>query len=236
MIRGPRLDATAGAGLSMVLLTAFPAGAQQTPVLPPAWIAAPPVTPSGNWEVVQDLRDLPPEFLPENPRRNPAELAANPRTSLPYESPGIYGIGAGIRVNEASGKDGGTAINGLITGRLGYKIGSSVALSVRPSYIYVPNNQNRSNNNRNRNNSSTDNETRLPLTLDLFPRSTVSPYFGGGIATNTHGSGATDPLITAGVDLRLYQNLTLGLNVNYIVQSESEGTDWEAMTLLYLRF
>ena len=43
-------------------------------------------------------------------------------------------------------------------------------------------------------------------------------------------------MLTGGIDFNLLRHLTLGLNVNYIIQSELNDTDWEAMALLYFRF
>jgi hypothetical protein len=83
---------------------------------------------------------------------------------------------------------------------------------------------------------NSDGAFQLPITLDLFPRALLSPYFGGGVAINTDTTHATDAMLTGGIDLNLLPNLTLGLNVNYIFQTAIDDTDWGAMALLYLRF
>ena len=78
---------------------------------------------------------------------------------------------------------------------------------------------------------------QLPLTLDLFRRSVVSPYLGGGIATNTYSTGETNAMLTGGVDLNITQNITLGFNVNYVFLPDGVTFDaLQAMTLLYLKF
>jgi hypothetical protein len=41
----------------------------------------------------------------------------------------------------------------------------------------------------------------MPLTLDFFRRSVLSPCIGVGIATNTDSTGDTDPMITGGLDI-----------------------------------
>ena len=116
----------------------------------------------------------------------------------------------------------------MLTGRLGYAFGEGFGVSLRPTYIFL-----------NRDLQGVDNSDgafQLPLTLDLFPRSILSPYFGGGLATNTDTSNTTDAMLTGGFDLNLVRHLTLGFNVNYVFQSALNDTDWEAMALLYFRF
>ena len=76
----------------------------------------------------------------------------------------------------------------------------------------------------------------MPLTLDLFPRAPISPYFGVGLATNTDSTHTTDAMLTGGIDLNLVPHLALGLNINYVFQSALNDTDWEAMALLYYHF
>jgi hypothetical protein len=171
------------------------------------------------WQPVSNELALAPEYLPKPAIFNPADLAAVPRTRGIIENVGIYGIGGGVRFGA------GDSTNGLITGRIGYKVNETTALSLRPSWIFTNNNSN-----------NIDGSLRLPLTVDLNRRGVVSPYIGGGIATNVDSNNQTNGMITGGLDLNILENITLGLNVNYIFQPDVNDTDWEAMTLLYLRF
>jgi hypothetical protein len=155
----------------------------------------------------------------------PDEAAVEPVLPVvdPASLPGpIFGIGGGIHGFA------GDRTSPVLTGRLGYAFGEGLGVSLRPSYIFL-----------NRDLQGVDNSDgafQMPVTLDLFPRSIVSPYLGGGIATNTDTTHATDGMLTGGVDFNLVPHVTLGLNVNYIFQTAINDTDWEAMALLYLRF
>ncbi|MCS5697526.1 outer membrane beta-barrel protein [Cyanobium sp. FGCU-52] len=184
----------------------------------------------GPWEPVSNELALAPEYLPKPAVFTQADLTAVPRTRDIIENVGIFGIGGGVRFGA------GDTTNGLVTGRVGYKLNGSTAISVRPSYIIYGTNNNNNNNNNNNDNSTVDGALRLPLTVDFNRRGFVSPYIGGGIATNTDNTGTTNGMLTGGLDLNIHENVTLGLNVNYIFQSDINDTDWEAMTLLYLKF
>ncbi|MFM7394226.1 MAG: outer membrane beta-barrel protein [Cyanobium sp.] len=177
------------------------------------------------WQPVSNEFALAPEYLPKPAIFKPADLAAVPRTHGIIENVGIYGIGGGVRFGA------GDTTNGVITGRIGYKLNETTAVSVRPSWIFTNNNSNNNNNS-----SNTDGSLRLPLTVDFNRRGFVSPYIGGGIATNVDSNNQTNGMFTGGLDLNIHENVTLGLNVNYIYQPDVNDTDWEAMTLLYLRF
>ncbi len=177
------------------------------------------------WQSVSNELALAPEYLPKPAVFKPADLAAVPRTRGIIENVGIYGIGGGVRFGA------GDTTNGVITGRIGYKLSDTTAVSVRPSWIFTNNNSNNNNNS-----SNTDGSLRLPLTVDFNRRGFVSPYIGGGIATNVDSNNQTNGMFTGGLDLNIHENVTLGLNVNYIFQPDVNDTDWEAMTLLYLRF
>jgi opacity protein-like surface antigen len=181
----------------------------------------------GPWVPVANEMALGAEYEPKPAVFNPADLAAVPRTRDIIENVGIFGIGGGVRFGA------GDTTNGLITGRLGYKLNGSTAISVRPSYIIYGTTNNNNNNN---NNNNVNGALRLPLTVDFNRRGFVSPYLGGGIATNTDNNGATNGMLTGGLDLNIHENVTLGFNVNYIFQPDLNDTDWEAMTLLYLKF
>lgn len=179
----------------------------------------------GPWEPVGNELALGSEYQPKPAVFTPEDLTAVPRTRDIIENVGIFGIGGGVRFGA------GDSTNGVLTGRVGYKLNGSTAISLRPSWIF-------SNNDNNNNGSSTNNDgsLRLPLTVDLNRRGFVSPYLGGGIATNVDSNNQTNGMFTGGLDLNVHENVTLGLNVNYIFQSDINDTDWEAMTLLYLRF
>jgi hypothetical protein len=211
----------------------LPAPAQVQMLPPkPLWETAPTETldRSLQWSAVENFSEVPPEFAPIPANVKPEELAARPQIAGPYQSKGIYGFGGGIRAGMYTGDS--TA--GMITARLGYKLDDNFALSLRPSGIFGPNNNN--NNNDNNNNDYSGFEFRLPLTFDLFYNSLVSPYLGGGIATNTDNLGYTDGMLTGGIDINVTKWITVGLNINYIFQTNIDDTDWEALGMVYLRF
>ena len=43
-------------------------------------------------------------------------------------------------------------------------------------------------------------------------------------------------MLTAGLDLNITKSLTIGSNVNYIYQTNIDDTDWEVLSMIYLRF
>jgi hypothetical protein len=181
--------------------------------------------PNLKWTKVDHFGDLPSAFLAVPSRVNPAELATRPRVEGPYKGRGIFGVGGGVRAGTYTGDP----TNAILTTRIGYKLDDNFSISLRPSNIF-------SDYNNNNNNFFSNNEFRLPLTVDLFHGAFVSPYIGGGVATNVDGLGYTDGMFTGGLDVNLTKYLTLGLNVNYIYQSNVDDTDWEAIGMLYLRF
>ncbi len=209
--------------LACLALGSHPGRAQSLPAPPAPWVPVAPEPAAAGWEPVIDAATLPPEYLPPPANRDPAELAIVPRQGKPIENVGIYGIGGGVNF----GSD--LPNSGVFTGRIGYKLNETLAVSLRPSVIFG---------NRDvlgRYNGQT--SFQLPLTLDLFRRSVVSPYLGGGIATNTYSTGQTNAMLTGGVDLNITQNVTLGFNVNYVFLPEGVTFDaLQAMTLLYLKF
>jgi hypothetical protein len=202
----------------------------QTSALPsrPVWGAASPepYVRTLRWSAVEDFGVLPAQFSPVPPNFNPAELAARPRVEGPYQGRGIFGVGGGVRAGTYTGDP----TNVLLTTRFGYKLDDNFSLSLRPTNIFSDYNNN------NNNNFFTNNEFRLPLTFDLFHSSFISPYIGGGLATNADGLGYTDGMLTGGLDINITKYLSLGLNVNYIYQTNIDDTDWEALGMLYLRF
>jgi hypothetical protein len=197
-----------------------------TSLKPPPWQIAPTDAALSSWQPVPSERSLPPEFSAIPARRNARDLEAQPRlpTRKYDENAGIYGIGGGLRWGGVS--TGQPNTNGLITGRVGYKLNNDLAISARPTYVFQGTNAQGFQNGA----------FRMPLTLDLFRTAIVSPYIGGGIATNTNSSGYTDPMLTGGIDIKLHENVALGFNFNYIFQTQLNTNVWEAMTLLYLKF
>jgi hypothetical protein len=195
---------------------------------PAPWQSVLPESSEAGWLPVGNVFVLPAPFVPEPSKLNPVEQAALPRTSLPYEDPGFFGIGGGVRWGAAAGVNSGEPTSGVMTGRIGYKLGRDFSLSLRPSYIFGNRDLQGNNNN--------EGEFQMPLTIDLFRKALISPYLGGGIATNTDSTGATNPMLTAGVDINITRNIVLGFNANYIYQNDIGDTDWQGMSLLYLRF
>lgn len=210
-------------GLAWLAITAEAVRAQALPAPPAPWVPVAPEPAAAGWEPVTDAATLPPAYLPPPANRDPAELAILPRQGKPIENVGIYGIGGGVNF----GSD--LPNSGVLTGRIGYKLNETLAVSLRPSVIFGNRDVLGSYNGQT--------SFQLPLTLDLFRRSVVSPYLGGGIATNTYSTGQTNAMLTGGVDLNINQNVTLGFNVNYVFLPDGVTFDaLQAMTLLYLKF
>jgi hypothetical protein len=207
----------------------------QSNLLPsrPVWEPSPmePFNRSLGWTAVDQFGEFPSQFSPVPANMDPKVLAAKPRVEGPYKSRGIYGIGGGVRPGSYTGDP----TNGIVTGRIGYKLDDVFSISLRPSVIINSGYYNNDNNNNNNNNYEGW-EYRFPLTLDLFHRGLVTPFVGGGIATNVDNLGYTDGMLTAGVDLNITKWLTIGSNVNYIYQSNINDTDWEVLSMIYLRF
>lgn len=207
-------------------------GFSQTATLPskPVWEASPvePLDQSIQWTAVEHYGELPTQFKPVPAKVDPKELAAKPRVEGPYKSRGIYGFGGGVRPGIYTGDP----TNGLFTARVAYKFNESFSVSLRPSILIG----NGNNNNNFTDGSGNETELRLPLTFDLFNHSLVTPFLGGGIATNVDGLGYTDGMLTAGVDINITKWLTLGSNVNYIYQTNINDTDWEVLSMIYFRF
>ncbi|MEB3318205.1 MAG: hypothetical protein VKO39_08730 [Cyanobacteriota bacterium] len=194
----------------------------------PIWTPTTPETTSRNlsWTAVEDFGAMPAAFLPVPSRVSAAELAARPRVEGPYKGRGIFGVGGGVRAGVYTGDP----TNALLTTRFGYKLDDNFSISLRPTNIFS------SYDNNNNNDFFSNNEFRIPLTLDLFHNFFISPYIGGGVATNADGLGYTDGMFTGGVDINITKYLTIGMNVNYIYQNNIDDTDWEALGMLYLRF
>lgn len=217
-------------GVAVLLAAATPTVLAQgfQPLAP--WSQVAPQAPAASWTPLSDSR-VNPSALPPLSRYGVMPPAQHPEmaveTAIPLVDPAtlpgpIFGIGTGYHGFA------GDRPSPVLTGRLGYAFGEELGISLRPTYIFL-----------NRDLQGVDNSDgafQLPITLDLFPRALLSPYFGGGVAINTDTTHATDAMLTGGIDLNLLPNLTLGLNVNYIFQTAIDDTDWGAMALLYLRF
>lgn len=219
----------AAAAVCLSMLTPLPSVAQSSPLSSrPVWTPASddPLTRVPEWTAVETFGDMPAEFLPVPSTITPAELAARPRVEGPYKGRGIFGVGGGMRAGVYTGDP----TNAVLTTRFGYKLDDNFSLSLRPTNIFS------SYDNNNNDNFWSNNEIRLPLTVDVFHGFFLSPYIGGGIATNADGLGYTDGMFTGGLDVNITKYLTIVLNVNYIYQANIDDTDWEALGMLYLRF
>ncbi|MEB3266352.1 MAG: hypothetical protein VKN13_07050 [Cyanobacteriota bacterium] len=196
-----------------------PAGAFSTPHWQPAQAEAP----QAGWQVVTPDMLTPAEPAAPSPQRK-AELAATARDyQKPRQPPVILGAGGGLRVGL------GEPTYGMAYGRLGVPIGDQLGVSLRPGYVFG--------NSDRRGRSNGQGAWHVPITLDLLPRSGASPYVGAGVSTNTDSSGDSNALITTGIDIHMTRHLSLGLALNYIVQpDDNNGRDFEAMSVLYLRY
>jgi hypothetical protein len=219
--------------LLIAILADLPSFGQAQLPQKPSWELAPtePLERPLQWTAVEQYGAIPPQFQPVPAKVSPEELAAKPRVEGPYRSRGIYGVGGGIRAGNYTGDT--TA--GVVTARVGYKLDETFSVSLRPTGIFGPD----PNNNNNDDDDDNDNsgfELRLPLTLDIFHNGFITPFVGGGIATNVDNLGYTDGMLTGGVDINLTKWITVSLNVNYIYQTNINDTDKEALGMLYLRF
>lgn len=163
-----------------------------------------------------------------------AQLAADPVTPDPQaaepakpaqQSAWIVGVGAGARIGA------GEPTYPMVYGRLGRKLDRTTSLSLRPRYIFG--------NSDLLGRSNSQGAFQMPLTLDVKATSWLTPYAGGGIATNTDSTGQTNGMLSLGADISLSRNLAIDLGVNYIIQPasiDSNGRDFEFNSVLYLRF
>lgn len=158
---------------------------------------------------------------PSTPDGLPAAEAAKSGQQAPW----IIGLGGGVRIGT------GEPTYPMVYARLGHRLDPTVSLSLRPRYIFGNSDlQGRSNN---------EGSFEIPLTLDIKANSWLSPYLGGGIATNTDSTGQTNGMISLGTDISISRNLVLDIGVNYIFQSstvDDNGGDFELSSALYLRF
>ncbi len=70
-------------------------------------------------------------------------------------------------------------------------------------------------------------EVRLPLTVETSLSEQIFPFLGAGVAYNTDGLNAVDPMVTGGTDVRLLDNLILELEGNLIFQVDADDLDAE---------
>ncbi len=217
--------------LSVPLLAALPvfsAGAAPAQSTPPAgwsYAAVTPTTPvwvQSSPGVVDASRTEPAVRIPTS-SWEPVPVTDQTSPRPPEESKGIIGIGGGARIGV------GEPTYALLFGRLGVQLATDVAISLRPVYVFGNSDQ--------FGKSNSQGSFQMPLTIDLAPRSPVSPYLGFGVATNTDSNGGVDPMLSGGVDIKLVERLYLTVGLNYIFQSgDQDNRDLEALSALYFKF
>jgi hypothetical protein len=177
------------------------------------------------WERVQPGEDVSPTDVAEEIKATESARASAiaAATAPPAPPTWIIGVGGGARIGV------GEPTYGMVYGRVGYTLSEDLAISLRPGYVFGNSDQLGEANN--------EGALQLPLTLDFAPHSTISPYIGLGIATNTDSNGSTDLLLSAGIDIKVTRNISLAAGVNVISQSDDQDNrDVEGITVLYLRF
>ncbi len=68
-------------------------------------------------------------------------------------------------------------------------------------------------------------ELRFALTGEKEVSPGWTPFFGGGIATNTDGNGESNPMLSGGVDVQLGESLVLNIGGNFIFQSNDRDRE-----------
>lgn len=71
-------------------------------------------------------------------------------------------------------------------------------------------------------------ELRFPLSIETEFGEGFFPFLGGGIAYNVDGTSDVDPMITAGIDINVANNIILNLEGNFIFQSSDTDTEFMA--------
>jgi hypothetical protein len=71
-------------------------------------------------------------------------------------------------------------------------------------------------------------ELRLAVTGEGEVARNLSPFFGGGVSINTDGSGKAFPLLNAGVDYRLADQLVIQVGGNLLFKSGDTDTELTA--------
>ncbi|MEO0759308.1 MAG: hypothetical protein AAFY78_20820 [Cyanobacteria bacterium J06648_16] len=69
---------------------------------------------------------------------------------------------------------------------------------------------------------------RVPVTFEAEATENFYPFVGGGVAYNTDGDENLDPMITAGLDVRLSDQLILNLEGNFIFQPSDTDAELAA--------
>jgi hypothetical protein len=71
-------------------------------------------------------------------------------------------------------------------------------------------------------------ELRLAVTGEGEVARNLSPFFGGGVSINTDGGGKAYPLLNAGLDYRLADQLVIQVGGNLLFKSGSTDTEMTA--------
>ena len=100
---------------------------------------------------------------------------------------------------------------GSSRGRTPTSFGSQYTASVRPA-LYLGN----------------ETEYRLPITFETELGDSFYPFLGGGIAYNVDGFEDIDPMITAGLDFRVSQQVILNVEGNFIFQNNDTDAELTA--------
>lgn len=125
--------------------------------------------------------------------------------------PPDYSVGVGIRAG--LNDDTAAVINAKVT----VADFGEISLSGRPA-IFLGN----------------ETEFRLSLTGEGEIAPNLSPFFGGGVAINTDGSGDVNPLLTTGFDFQIAEHVAIQVGGNLIFKSSD--TDAEAITTVNYTF
>jgi hypothetical protein len=111
------------------------------------------------------------------------------------------GLRAGLRDDTAA----------MINGKVKVADFGTVSLSGRPTVMF-----------------SDEVEWRLAVTGEAEVAPNLSPFFGGGVALNTDGGGKTYPLLNAGLDYRLADQLVIQVGGNLLFKSGDTDTELTA--------
>jgi hypothetical protein len=68
-------------------------------------------------------------------------------------------------------------------------------------------------------------ESRFSLTGEKEISPGWTPFFGGGVATNTDQSGETNLMLSTGVDIQVSEKLVLNIGGNWIFQSDDNDRE-----------
>ncbi|MDB9527070.1 hypothetical protein PN498_13800 [Oscillatoria sp. CS-180] len=125
--------------------------------------------------------------------------------SVPTEPTDYNYVGLGVGVGDVGDSDFGLAVNGKVT------VGNNV--SVRPSVL------------TDFDFSDGGTAFQIPLTYDFNPvtaNGKLLPYAGGGVAFTVGDDSDVGPLLTAGVDYRVTEEVTLNGAVNWAIYDDSQ--------------